>query len=597
MVHEGRSIYMDERVVQYRCRAEPSPRSALGVDIVLHLPAPGGVDGGFARFNLGPQLFSRTAINLGTVNYEGPTCINLNLSPGALPDTTVAALDDDEPAATQTSKPLLQIQYGSGSGRSARAAPKKVVAHEPGQGMPTLGKKKNRTFAGGRLDVSGERGYRVVDSRFAALFVPPDDDVASSTQDMSKRVSERDEKPILALSAPPRSGGDGSQATNGRDSAMKDNLKKDAGSVSVVILTVVATLYAVRDCAARGICGGLSIARAAPAIATRSAISRSRHNIVRSLLVVALAVGGGLVVAVPAARNAAACAELGGEAFGCSRVCGEEIGSLCVGGGESDAHPLAGCAGIANWTAAREACEAPGAQTVGLHGLSDCGFADEHVIISGEQHAVYIKTDVTESSAQAAGAESIGRRSFNSTAVRPLVLIVAAVMIAARFIQKLVCSIRVTGTSRVDPSSSMRLGLLVVLAALKLAAVCATSAAQSEEIKIPIDAYEVTVLKPAKRGPCRLRTSPSLPDGDCSAAVFEVVLINGANNAAVQWELETITESGEMRIGKDFDEKNYTWYTPSISADVQSGNMPPYQYQVLKVGLARHQRTTRDRLI
>ena len=63
----------------------------------------------------------------------------------------------------------------------------------------------------------------------------------------------------------------------------------------------------------------------------------------------------------------------GGEAFGSSRVCGA-----------SDAHPLTGCAQVANWTSAREACEAPGARLCSLDELSSdeargtgCGFDDE----------------------------------------------------------------------------------------------------------------------------------------------------------------------------------------------------------------------------
>ena len=54
--------------------------------------------------------------------------------------------------------------------------------------------------------------------------------------------------------------------------------------------------------------------------------------------------------------------------------------------GASDAHPLAGCAKFANWTAARETCEAPGARLCSLDELSSdeargtgCGFDDEHV--------------------------------------------------------------------------------------------------------------------------------------------------------------------------------------------------------------------------
>ena len=72
------------------------------------------------------------------------------------------------------------------------------------------------------------------------------------------------------------------------------------------------------------------------------------------------------------------CAELGwtgSEAFGSARVCGA-----------SDAYPLAGCTEFASWTAAREACEAPGARLCSLDELSfdeargtGCGFDDARV--------------------------------------------------------------------------------------------------------------------------------------------------------------------------------------------------------------------------
>ena len=76
----------------------------------------------------------------------------------------------------------------------------------------------------------------------------PPDDVASSTQAKSKRPSKRAKKLIRVVSAMPRS--DGSRAANERVSAVEDNLKKDAGSVSAMILAaVVAMLSAVRDCA------------------------------------------------------------------------------------------------------------------------------------------------------------------------------------------------------------------------------------------------------------------------------------------------------------------------------------------------------------
>ena len=79
---------------------------------------------------------------------------------------------------------------------------------------------------------------------------------------------------------------DDSRAANKLNSAMDDNLKKCAGSVSVVILAVVfAVLHAARDCAARCLHGGLSIVRAAPAMATRGAVSAWRYKISCSMLV------------------------------------------------------------------------------------------------------------------------------------------------------------------------------------------------------------------------------------------------------------------------------------------------------------------------
>ena len=62
----------------------------------------------------------------------------------------------------------------------------------------------------------------------------------------------------------------------------------------------------------------------------------------------------GRAVAAPDARSVATCADLGwsgGEEFGSSLVCAA-----------SDAPPLAGCAELASWAAARETCEAPGAR-------------------------------------------------------------------------------------------------------------------------------------------------------------------------------------------------------------------------------------------